>query len=77
MGLYDPWRADMVAINGEVAGAPALDYMFSRMKASLEGRQILKDRPRITTQTVDYSVLSSLPAGTLGKVVIYFIDQNL
>ena len=69
MGLYDPWRADMVAINGEVAGAPALTYIHSRMKASSEGRLILKDRPRITTQTVDYSALSALPPGTFGRVI--------
>ena len=68
MGLYDPWRADMVAVNGEVAGAPALTYMHSRMKSSSEGRLILKERPRITTKTVDYDALSALPTGTLGKV---------
>ena len=71
MGLYDPWRADMVAVNGEVAGAPALAYMHSRMKNSSEGRLVLKERPRITTKTVDYEALSSLPDGTLGKVNVY------
>ena len=70
MGLYNPWRADMVAINGEVSGSPALDYMLSRMKRSSEGRIILKDRPRITTKTVDYTALSALPHGRLGRVNI-------
>ena len=68
MGLYDPWRADMVAVNGEVAGGPALNYMHSRMKESSEGRLILKERPRITTKTVDYDALAALPEGTLGRV---------
>ena len=77
MGLYDPWRADMVAINGEVSGGPALAYMHSRMKGSSEGRLILKDRPRITTQTVDYSALSALPKGTLGKVSILFSNWDI
>ena len=68
MGLYDPWRADMIAVNGEVVGGPALAYMHSRMKGSVEGRLVLKERPRISTKTVDYEALASLPEGTLGKV---------
>ena len=72
MGLYDPWRADMVAVNGEVAGGPALSYMHSRMKESSEGRLILKERPRITTKTVDYDALAALPEGTLGRVNRHF-----
>ena len=72
MGLYDPWRADMVAVNGEVAGGPALNYMHSRMKESSEGRLILKERPRITTKTVDYDALAALPEGTLGRVKRHF-----
>ena len=75
MGLYDPWRADMVAVNGEVAGAPALTYMHSRMKSCREGRLVLLERPRITTKTVDYDALSALPNGTLGKVSVTI--QNL
>ena len=29
--LSDPWRADMVAVNGEVTGLPALKYMHSQV----------------------------------------------
>ena len=72
MGLYDPWRADMVAVNGEIAGGPALAYMCSRMQGSSEGRLVLKERPRITTKTVDYEALAALPEGTLGRVNIFF-----
>ena len=68
MGLYDPWRADMVAVNGEVAGGPALNYMHSRMKESSEGRLILKERPRITTKTVDYDALAALPEASSRRI---------
>ena len=29
--LSDPWRDDMVAVNGEVTGAPALRYMLNKV----------------------------------------------
>ena len=29
--LSDPWRDDMVAVNGEVTGAPALRYMLDKV----------------------------------------------
>ena len=31
--LSDPWRADMVAVNGEVTGLPALKYMHGQKVA--------------------------------------------
>merc|ERR1719249_202773 len=43
-GLADPWRSDMVAVNGEVLGLPALAYMHSRMKANPEGMLVLQER---------------------------------
>ena len=30
--LSDPWRADMVAVNGEVTGLPALKFMHSQVR---------------------------------------------
>ena len=68
VGLSDPWRPDMVAVNGEVFGTSALTYMHSRMKANPEGRLVLKERPRISTKTVDYQALANLPENTLGIV---------
>ena len=47
MALNDPWRADMVAVSGEVTGKNALNFMHDRMKTSQEGRLILKNRPEI------------------------------
>jgi len=75
-GLADPWRSDMVAVNGEVFGLPALTYMHSRMKANPEGRLVLKERPRISTKTVDYGALAKLPENTLGRVVADFNDKH-
>lgn len=64
--LTDPWRADMVAVSGEVTGASALKYVRDTMASSSEGKLILKQRPRINTQTVDFEALKNLPSNTLG-----------
>ena len=39
--LSDPWRDDMVAVNGEVTGAPALRYMHNMVRSSIS-RKCLK-----------------------------------
>lgn len=64
--LLDPWRADMVAVNGEVTGHLALQSMYQRMMDNPEGRNVLRERPRISTQTVDFEALRNLPPNTLG-----------
>lgn len=73
--LNDPWRADMVAVSGEVTGKNALIHMHSRMKASREGRQILKARPTINSSTVDFAYLKTLPSHTLGHTYVSFCDK--
>merc|ERR1719347_554113 len=64
VALSDPWRADMVAVNGEVTGLPALKFMLSKMEDSKEGSRILSDCPRITSSILPE--LSNLPSNTLG-----------
>ena len=76
MGLSDPYRADMVAVSGEVTGKNALSYMHCRMKANTEGRLILKDRPTINTQTVDFDHLKSLAPNSLGHTYVKFCKKH-
>ena len=35
LALSDPWRADMVAVNGEVTGIPALRHMHHKVGADI------------------------------------------
>lgn len=70
--LANPWRADMVAVNGEVTGMIALKSMLARMEAHPEGAQILSDRPRISTNTVNFDELRQLPKSTLGTETCEF-----
>jgi ubiquinone biosynthesis protein COQ4 len=76
--LADPWRADMVAVSGEVTGHRGLKTMFAKMQDSSEGRQILTDRPLIKTTTIDFEYLRSLPNNTFGHTYAAFnVDQHI
>ncbi|KDQ53259.1 hypothetical protein JAAARDRAFT_210179 [Jaapia argillacea MUCL 33604] len=67
MSLADPRRGDMIAALRETTAGPALPRLRDHMLNSAEGRQILKDRPRINFDTVDMNALAQLPEGTFGR----------
>jgi len=72
--LSNPWRADMVAVNGEVTGLAALQVMHERMASDSEGSQILNSTPRITAETLDS--LKILPPSTLGGHYYAFMTRE-
>ncbi|XP_041973767.1 ubiquinone biosynthesis protein COQ4 homolog, mitochondrial [Aricia agestis] len=76
VSLFDPHRGDMIACLGEVTGEQSLRYMREKMLQSNEGAEILKDMPRINTQTVCFKTLSQLPENTLGRVYVDFMKEN-
>lgn len=76
MSLYDPYRHDMVAVLGETTGSVALPRLHRLMKKDPVGRQILEERPRINSDTVDMKYLASLPDDTFGKLYHDFMKKN-
>lgn len=46
------------------------------MLASPTGRRILRDRPRITSASLDLPRLRSLPAGTVGATYVAWLDRE-
>ncbi|KAK1231545.1 Ubiquinone biosynthesis protein [Marasmius sp. AFHP31] len=76
MALMDPKRGDMVAALGETTAGPALPRLRDIMLKSPEGRQILKERPRINTSTVDMEALARLPDGTFGRSYITWLERT-
>lgn len=74
--ITNPARHDMVATLGETTGHRALTKIHSLMLADEEGRQVLNDRPRINSNTVDLDSLRAMPVGTLGKCYTEFLDNN-
>ncbi|XP_021939024.1 ubiquinone biosynthesis protein COQ4 homolog, mitochondrial isoform X2 [Zootermopsis nevadensis] len=76
VSLLDPTRADMIAVMGETAGDSAFRYILQTMQSDSEGQEILRNRPRINSLTVDLEKLRQMPDGTLGRAYIAFLDYN-
>ncbi|XP_051893103.1 ubiquinone biosynthesis protein COQ4 homolog, mitochondrial [Pristis pectinata] len=76
MSLYDPYRHDMVAVLSETTGQLAIRKLRDRMRNDAEGHQILQERPRISTSTLDLTSLRELPEGTFGREYVRFLDVN-
>lgn len=66
----------MIAAIGDITAGPVLPRLRDTMLASPEGRQILKDRPRINTRTVDLERLAQLPEGTVGRAYINWLERT-
>ena len=66
---------DMVAAIGDLTAGPVLPRLRDIMLASAEGRRIMKERPRINTDTVDMAKLAALPEGTLGHSYVTWLER--
>ncbi|XP_044733934.1 ubiquinone biosynthesis protein COQ4 homolog, mitochondrial [Chrysoperla carnea] len=76
ISITDPSRGDMIACLGETVGSPALQYMLWKMQQSNEGQEILKEQPRINSNTIDLDKLRDMPPNTLGKLYSDFLINN-
>ncbi|KAL5287494.1 COQ4 family protein [Megaselia abdita] len=74
--LLNPRRHDMIACLGETTGDLSLSKNLELMRASEEGQQILNDKPRINTKTIDLDALRALPSNTFGHTYVKFLDDN-
>ncbi|KAK2165516.1 hypothetical protein LSH36_49g07013 [Paralvinella palmiformis] len=76
MAITNPWRGDMVATLGETTGYLALIRLQQKMLADPVGAEILRERPRINTKTVDMEYLRNLPEDTFGRAYVLWLDTN-
>eukprot|EP01083_Nonionella_stella_P059696 156214_1 len=76
MVLADTWRGDMLFTLAETTGGPALRRLRTRLQCTEDGRALLADRPRFTSQTVDMDALRVLPEGTFGRAYCEYMDKN-
>lgn len=74
MALVDPRRGDMVAACGETTAGFTLINLRDAMLNSPEGRRILKDRPRVNTNTLNVERLKSLPDNTFGRAYTRWLE---
>lgn len=75
--LLNPRRHDMIACLGETTGEDALQKVLQVMKTSEEGKQILLQKPRINTRTVDLNALKAMSPDTMGYHYYKFLSDNV
>ncbi|KAF2405221.1 ubiquinone biosynthesis protein coq4, mitochondrial [Trichodelitschia bisporula] len=75
--FFDPTRADLIAALGEATAQPfPITRLRDAMLRSPTGRRILRDRPRITSQSLNLPYLRSLPANTVGRNYVEWLDRE-
>ncbi|KAL2816896.1 ubiquinone biosynthesis protein coq4, mitochondrial [Aspergillus granulosus] len=75
--LLNPRRADLIATLGEVTATPFFIYRLrDAMLQDPTGRQILRDRPRITSETLKLPYLRSLPENSVGRAYAAWLDRE-
>ncbi|KAJ1344205.1 hypothetical protein BSLG_001345 [Batrachochytrium salamandrivorans] len=67
---------DMVAALGETTGELVLSRIRDKMLLDPTGRRILRERPLISSQSLDLERLRNLPANTFGRSYIAFLDKH-
>lgn len=75
--LFDPRRHDMIACLGETTGEDALRRTLKVMQSTSEGSDILMQKPRINTKTMNLDELKNLPIDTFGHQYFKFLDDNV
>lgn len=67
----------MIAALGETTATPYFIYRLrDAMLSSPTGRRILRDRPRITSQTMSVTKLRSLAENTVGRAYVDWLDRE-
>ena len=69
--------ADLIAALGEATATPYFIYRLrDAMLASPTGRRILRDRPRISSETMSMTHLRSLPSNAVGRAYADWLDRE-
>lgn len=74
---FHPERNEFIVALGEsTAVEPVLRKLQHQMLLDPIGRRILRERPRITSTSLDLDYLRSLPKNTIGKTYIEWLDRE-
>ncbi|KAI0544522.1 Coq4-domain-containing protein [Xylaria curta] len=77
LSFLDPRRGDLIAALGEATATPYFaNRLQQAMLSSSTGRRILRDRPRITSTSLDLPRLRSLPSSTVGATYVSWLDRE-
>ena len=74
--LLNPYRHDMIAVLGETTSGRQLPAMRDALlKGDEEGRRILKERPRLKSETIDLEVLTAMQEGSFGRAYTDWLQK--
>ncbi|KAL8954012.1 MAG: hypothetical protein Q9222_000173 [Ikaeria aurantiellina] len=75
--LANVLRLDLIATLGETTATPYFIYRLrDAMLSSTTGRRILRDRPRITSETMSMQRLRTLPLHSVGQTYASWLDKE-
>ncbi|CAN8100699.1 unnamed protein product [Discula destructiva] len=77
MSFMNPYRHDLIAAFAEATSTP---YFIPRLRDAMlrspTGRRILRDRPRVTSNSLDLPHLRTLPLTSVGGTYIAWLDRE-
>lgn len=74
---FHPERNEFIVGLGEATAIkPVLKRLQNQMLSDPIGRQILKERPRMTSSSLDLEYLRSLPSNTIGNTYIQWLEKE-
>jgi ubiquinone biosynthesis protein COQ4 len=60
----------------EITGRPRYRRLLAEMMKTPEGQRLLRERPELSSEQVDYDRLRTLPHSTLGGAYVHHLDHN-
>ena len=77
LSLLNPRRGDLIAALGETTATPYFIYRLrDAMLSSPTGRRILRDRPRITSESMSLTHLRTLEPHSVGRAYAAWLDRE-
>ncbi|KAH8703823.1 ubiquinone biosynthesis protein coq4, mitochondrial [Talaromyces proteolyticus] len=75
--LINPRRGDLIAALGEATATPYFIYRLrDAMLSNPTGRRILRDRPRLSSETLSMPYLRTLPENSVGRTYAVWLDRE-
>lgn len=75
--FLDPTRQDFIAVLGETTVSPFfIDRLRNVMLSDPVGRRILKDRPRVTSTSLNIMALQTSRENSIGKVYTEWLERE-
>lgn len=67
---------DMIAVLSETTSGPFLSHLRTQMLSTPSGRALLRERPRITSTSINLDALQHLPENTFGRKYYEWLKRN-